>query len=77
MTNPEVLVELDLLTKRWQTAKVEMITAQDELDAEVRMAVEKGGPAPSRELREKMMDYRNKEWEARCVLDKFISEQFG
>jgi len=77
MTNPEVLVELDLLTKRWQAAKVEMITAQDELDAEVRMAVENGGPAPSRDLRKKMMDYRNKEWDARCALDEFISEQFG
>lgn len=77
MTHPEVLVELDLLTKRWQAAKVEMITAEDELDAEVRMALEKGGPAPSRDLREKMMDYRNKEYEARSALDEFIAEQFG
>jgi hypothetical protein len=77
MTNQEALVELDLLTKRWQAAKVDMITAQDELDAEVRMAMEKGGPAPGRDLREKMMDYRNREWEARCALDEFISEKFG
>lgn len=77
MTDPEVLVELDLLTKRWQAAKVAMITAEDELDAEVRMALEKGGPSPSQSLRETMMDYRQKEWEARSALDEFIAEQFG
>ncbi|KAF0843240.1 hypothetical protein FNL37_0660 [Methylovorus glucosotrophus] len=41
------------------------------------MALERGGPGPSRALREIMMDYRNKEWEARCALDEFIAEQFG
>ncbi|MCB4809836.1 hypothetical protein LG204_00725 [Methylovorus menthalis] len=59
MTHPEVLIELDLLTKRWQAAKLAMITAEDEIDAEARMALENGGPAPSRALRETMMDYRN------------------
>lgn len=77
MTHPEVLIELDLLTKRWQAAKLAMVTAEDEIDAEARMALEKGGPIPSRNRLETMMDYRNKEWEARSALDKFIAEQFG
>jgi len=68
------LVEWELLTKAWLKAKVAMIEAENELDAQVMAYLSDKGARPSQTLIDQIDECRHQEYEARGQMDHFIAE---